>query len=275
MPSMTLSTAKTAAEIDKAYASALKALSSLGIKMATKKPDAAKLGPFMAKDEKAEFKLGGDGKQVKLTVEGKGFANTLGILATENDPDRRIVQLKSLIASKLVDKAEGEKEIKALQGGPDPKVVANIAREEVAARKQLDDAGKIAKLYAAVTTYDIAAKLPPVMKDLEAQAAKEHSMENIDFIKDVAANKGRAKVMAEFIGDKAPRQVNLSNPVMARIEKGGDFAAAVVEIKAMVGKDTLKRMKTAKTEEIDKMMAAATKRITDLAAMKAKLGIRP
>lgn len=277
MPSLTISTAAKVGDLDKAYASALKALSTLGVKMVTKKPDAAKLGLFMVKGKKAEFKLSGTATLIKFTVECENAVNTLGIcdLAAEKNVDLRIAQMKDLVAAKLVSKADGDKVIKDLQPGPDPKVVANIARDEAAAKKQLIDAGKLTQLYAAVTSYDIAVRLPPVMEDLEAQAAKEFSMENIDFIKAIAANKKREIIMAEFIGKDAPRQVNLPNAVMDAITKGGDFTAAMAEIKALIKRDTLVRMKTAKRTEIEKLIAAASKRLTDLASMKVKLGIRP
>lgn len=277
MPSETISTAATVADLDKAYASALKALSTLGFKMATKKPDAAKIGPFMVKGKKAEFKLGGTATMVKLTVECDKAVNTLGIcdLAAEKNVDLHIAQLKSLVACKLVSKADADKAIKSLQGGPDPKVVANIAREEATAQKQLSDANKLAQLYAAVTTYDIAARLPPVMKDLEAQVAKENAGENMDFVKAVAANMKRESIIAKFIGDNAPQQVNIPAPMVRAITAGGDFTAAVAEIKQLIVQGPLKQMKKKKGEEIALLTTAASKRLTDLAAMKAKLGIRP
>ncbi len=277
MPSLTISTAAKVGDLDKAYASALKALSTLGVKMVTKKPDAAKLGLFMVKGKKAEFKLSGTATSIKFTVECENAVNTLGIcdLAVEKDVDLRIAQMKDLITAKLVSKADGDKVIKDLQPGPDPKVVANIARDEAAAQKQLIDAGKLTKLYEAMTTYDVVARFPSVMAELEASAAKEFSMENIDFIKAVAAKKKREIIIAEFIGSDAPRSVNISSASLGAITKGGDFTAATAEIKALIARDTLKRMTSAKETEIEKLKAAASKRLTELASLKAKLGIRP
>ncbi len=275
MPSQTISTAATAGDLDKAYASALKALSTFGFKMTTKKPDAAKLGPFMIKGKKAEFKLSGTATSIKFTVECENAVNTLGIcdLAAEKNVDLRIAQLKNLVASKLLSKADGDKAIKDLQ--PDPKVVADIARDEAAAQKQLSDADKLTKLYAAMTTYDVVAKFPSVMAELEASAAKEYTTENFDFIKAVAAKKKREIIIAEFIGETAPRQINIKNAEADAIKKGGDFTVAIAEIKALIAGDTLTRMKGDKNSEIGKLRAAASKRLTDLASLKVKLGIRP
>lgn len=276
MPSQTISTAAKVGDLDKAYASALKVLSTFGFKMTTKKPDAAKLGLFMVKGKKAEFKLSGTATSIKFTVECESAVNTLGIcdLAAEKDVDLRIAQLKNLVASKLLSKADGDKAIKDLLQ-PDPKVVADIARDEAAAKKQLSDAEKLTKLYAAMTTYDVVARFPSMMKDLEAFGAKEYTTENFDFVKAVAAKIKREIIIAQFIGENTPQQVNISDLLVNAINKGGDFTAAVAVIKLTITNNTLARMRNAKETEIKKFTAAASARLTELASLKAKLGIRP
>ena len=276
MPSQTISTAAKVGDLDKAYASALKVLSTFGFKMTTKKPDAAKLGLFMVKGKKAEFKLSGTATSIKFTVECESAVNTLGIcdLAAEKDVDLRIAQLKNLVASKLLSKADGDKAIKDLLQ-PDPKVVADIARDEAAAKKQLSDAEKLTKLYTAMTTYDVVARFPSMMKDLEAFGAKEYTTENFDFVKAVAAKIKREIIIAQFIGENTPQQVNISDLLVNAINKGGDFTAAVAVIKLTITNNTLARMRNAKETEIKKFTAAASARLTELASLKAKLGIRP
>ena len=86
-----VSTAKTSADLGKAFQSASKAVSTLGIKMTLKAPNEKVLMPLMAKGEKAEFKLLTEKNILKLNVcVGKDY-NTLGLLDTtaEKDAEKR------------------------------------------------------------------------------------------------------------------------------------------------------------------------------------------
>ena len=274
--SETISTAAKPDDLDKAYASAGKALSVLGIKMATKKPDPAKLGPAMTKSKKkAEFKLYGDTKLLKLTVECDSMVNTLGIMdvAAERDAQKRLVILKSLLAAGLITKADVEAAEKEM--GPDPKVVANLEREIAAAKKRIADTQKISAGYAGLKDYDAVSKFPAVLKELRDQGAKEYATENFDFLDAVKAKMARPLIVQNFIAASAATQVNLPAPLQQAIMAGQkEPADAVAEIKKLISSDTLVRLKKAKDEELKAVIATVEKQLAGLMETKKKLGIK-
>jgi hypothetical protein len=272
--SETVSTAKTPDDLDKAYASALKALSVLGLKMATKKPDPAKLSPAMVKTKKpAEFKLVADGRIVKLTVECPGMMNTLGLLdvQAERDVEKRIVIMKSLVEAGLLDKAQLDKEVGSQ--APDPKVIANLTRELADVEKKIADAGKLLPFWEALQV-DQAMKIAAVFKELKDQTVKEHNSENIDFLEAVAAKKSREAIIEEFLDTTATRQVNLPAKILNAILAGGPFAPAEFEIKKLIQSEPLKRLKDAKKTQINAIIAELNKKKTNLEALKKKVGVK-
>ena len=103
-----ISTAKSAADLDKAYASANTALKKLGIAMVSKKPDAKKLAPLMAKGAKAEFVLFGDKHSVQLRCDVEKNYNVLGIydLAKEKAKEKAKAIAESLVKAGLLDKKD-------------------------------------------------------------------------------------------------------------------------------------------------------------------------
>ena len=220
--SSTMSTARTPADLDKAYASATKTLSVLGLKMTLKKVPAT-IAPAMTKTKKpAEFKLTGDSDSVKVTVETEGVTSALGLLdlKVEKDAAKRAVIMKSLVECGLMSKADMDKELKAAAPGPDPKVLANLERQIAAETKRADDAAKMIKLYGAAATYDVAVKLPPVKADLEAWMKKAHTTENLEFLEAIGAKMAKDKVIDTFIKAGSPSELNLPAAMRAKIVAG-------------------------------------------------------
>ncbi len=276
--SETISTAAKPEDLEKAYNSASKALSTLGIKMTTKKPDPAKLGPAMAKNKKkAEFKLIGDTKTLKLTVECDGTVNTLGLLdvGAEKDAAKRLVILKSLFEAGLISKSDVQAAEKEMDTGPDPKVVANLEREITATQKQIDDNKRIAASYAGLMSYDAVAKFPTVLKELEAWTKSHFTDENINFLKAVGAKMDRTKLVNQFIKAGSKEELNIDAGLRGDIESGAkEPSAAVSVIKGMITDNDLFLMKKAKATELGAIVATAEKRLATLMETKKKLGLK-
>ena len=258
-----LSTTDKVDGIDKAYASALKALSVLGIKMATKKPDNAKVGALMTKNKKpAAFMLSCDKATAQFSVECGSTSFELGKLTADvaKDGEKAVAVLKSLVECGLMSQGEMDKLTAGMKKGPDTKVAANEIRKKIAAIK------KLLEPFEKITTWDAAKKDQVYFKELEAQLKTEHSSENAMFIAAVEKNFSRDKIMKAFIGDAAKFQVNLPAPIVRKLEDGGtDFGDAVTEIKKTVARDTMKRLKK-------RMETLYEKQISELDKELAKLG---
>lgn len=209
--SHTLSTATKPADLDKAYASAVKALGLIGMKMTTKKPDAAKVAPFMIRSGKnAEFQLSHDGTLAKLTVECDSMANTLGVfdVSKEKDEEKRLAILENLMTAGLISKADYAKEAKEAkpEAGPDPKVVANIER-------QIETAKKNYKKFADAKTFDAMMKMPEYEAALRAAAKKQYMTENFDFLDAVEKHTKPNDLIKTFILQNSPKEINIADSI--------------------------------------------------------------
>ena len=267
MPTSELvSTAKTLADLDKAYASALKALTKLGIDMRTKKPDAAKVGPAMEKGKKpSEFRLIGDKGIIKLQVETKDFSSVLGILDTkaERDAQKYLVLMQSLAASELVSKAELKEAQEASR--PDKAVDPTVLKNFVAKLGQL----KTQKdAFAKLTIAQVMASKPLLAK-LREHMEKEHNVENLDFLDAVDRKVAPQKIIADFIGSNAKNEINIDGATLKAAQGTDgkpDFGPAYKVILALVAKDPLTRFKT-------NLAAAVDKQLSDLRAAGKKAGV--
>ncbi len=272
----TLSTAAKPEDLDKAYLSAGKALSVLGLKITTKKPNAVILAPEFAKKKKAEFKLDGNAKLIKVSVECGAVTSVLGILdvKAEKDAERSVAIMKSLVECGLATKADLAELQKATAPAPDPKVAANLKREIEALEKTIADAEKLTKAYAAVKDYDILKKIPVMLNAMEAQAAKERSSENLDFIKAAEGTMSRDDLIKKFIGQDAANQINIKSATEKGILDGTTpMKDALEEVKALVMVDTWARALAQRKVDAAAVIAAAQKRLDGFVAMKKKLGI--
>lgn len=256
MPTSELvSTAKTLADLDKAYTSALKALSKLGIDMRTKKPDAAKVGPAMEKGKKpSEFRLVGDKGIIKLQVETKDFSSVLGVLDTkaEKDAQKYLLLMENLAASGLISKAE----LKDAQDAsrPDKPVDPTVVKNFVAKLKQLKAQREA---FSALTITQVMANKPMLAK-LREHMERERNVENLDFLEAVDKKLAPQKIIADFIGDTAKNEVNLDSAALKAAQGSGgkpDFGPAYKNILALVARDSLTRFKTILDKAVDKQIS--------------------
>lgn len=232
-----LSSAATPDDLDKAFASAKKALSLTGIDMVVKKPDPTKISAKMTKKSKpAEFMLSCSGETVTLSVEcdGKVVAE-LGEMSIDIAKDRKkaLAVLDDLVAVKLMSKAQAEKMKEGARTGPD---AGELNQKIVALKKGMAADMKI-------SSYDDAKRDKVFFAGLTAHCRSEFSLENLDFLAAVEKKLKRDKIMEEFIGDKARREVNISAPTKKKILAGGDLDDAVDEIKKLVSRDAINRYK--------------------------------
>ena len=265
--SQTLSTATKPADLDKAYASALKALGLIGMKMATKKPDAAKVAPFMIKSGKnAEFQLSHEGTLAKLTVECDSMANTLGVfdVGKEKDNEKRLAILENLMTAGLISKADYAKEVKEATpaAGPDPKVVANIER-------QIETAEKDYKKFADATHFAAMMKMPKYEAALRAAAKAQYMSENFEFLDAVERRMKPNDLIKTFILQNSPKEINIVASIREDITmdpKKMPLAVAVVEglIQTNIRNPALKIL----AGERDEVIEPLKKKLKDLGAAK-------
>ncbi len=297
-------------ELDKAFASATKALSVLGIKLKMTKPDPSKLEKFMQQTgKKAEFKLTANGDEFTAVVE---IGNN-GIVCGKFDlQDEKDLAARKEIAEKMVANGAADRSLlnqfKEAKGAPDPKVAANLARElayvskEVTAllakvtpvRKGLQMLRDRRAAWAKVTYKDIKS-MRDWWNELKAFAEAEFSPENLEFLE---AARGRMKypeLVEMFVKDGAAKQVNLSAPHRAafvsavkRAVESKDsqdhsqdlkacesaLADAVKEIEDVVEKDTVRRFKPSKEAQYDQQIAQVSQKIAPFEAQLQKLGAR-
>lgn len=234
-----LSSAAKPDALDKAYASAVKALSITGIKMATKKPDTAKVAVVMVKTGKsADFMLSCSKATMKLTIEcGSTTAAEIGSMLIDlaKRGDQAMQELDACVALKLMSKSDADKLKAGAQTGPDPKVAANELRKKIADIKK----EKAADLK--ISTYDEAKRDKAFFEGLLDFCKSEHSEESQNFIADVEKKVARDKIISQYIGKKAKDEINISDKIELAILVGGDFDDAVKEVKALMARDTMKR----------------------------------
>jgi hypothetical protein len=266
----------TVASLDKGYSSAVKALGVLGVKMATKKLDPAKIVPLMQKTGKeAEIGLKSDAKKGRLSLEvtvGPN-SNMLGLvdLNAEKDIEKRRVIIKSLIECGLEDKKALEEFNKQYppDSAKDAKVAENRKRIEAEVKKNIDDFTRIKAGYEKLD-YDQIAKNGKIYPDFYAFSKKERNEENLDFLKDVESKKDAEYLVKTYVDPDAPRQVNLKANVVKAImaavtaKKEPDFTPAVNEIKGLIHKDVIGRYTKAKGEEYGKKIADEKARLAKL-----------
>lgn len=263
--SHTLSTATKPADLDKAYASALKALGLIGMKMTTKKPDAAKVAPFMIKSGKnAEFQLSHDGTLAKLTVECDSMANTLGVfdVGKEKDDEKRLVILENLMVAGLISKADYAKEVKEAKpaAGPDPKVVANIER-------QIETAEKNYKKFADAMNFDAMMKMPEYEAALRAAAKAQYVSENFDFLDAVAKPMKPNDLIKMFILQKSPKEININASIRDDITMDPkNMPLAVAEVKTLIQTNMRKPALKILADERDEVIEPLNKKLKDLGA---------
>lgn len=263
--SHTLSTATKPTDLDKAYASALKALGLIGIKMTTKKPDAAKVAPFMVKSGKnAEFQLSQDGSLTKLTVECDSMTNTLGIfdVGKEKDEEKRLAILENLMGAGLISKADYVKETKEAKpaAGPDPKVVANIERQIEAAEKNY-------KKFVGATSFDTMVKIPEFEAALRAAAKAQHTPEAFEFLDAVKKRTNPNDLVKTFILQDSPKEINIDASTRDSITidpKKMPEAVTTVEVLILTNmrNPALKLL----AAERDKVIESLKKKLKDLGA---------
>lgn len=265
--SHTLSTATKPADLDKAYASALKALGLIGMKMATKKPDPAKVAPFMIKSGKnAEFQLSHEGTLAKLTVECDTMANTLGVfdVAKEKDNEKRLAILESLMTAGLISKADYAKEVKEATptAGADPKVVANIERK-------IETAEKDYKKFADATNFDAMIKMPEYEAALRAAAKAQHVPENFDFLDAVEKRMKSNDLIKMFILQNSPKEINIDSSLRDDIMMDSKkISLAVAEVKTLVQTNLRKPALKILADKRDEVIEPLKKKLKDLGATK-------
>jgi hypothetical protein len=265
--SHTLSTAAKPADLEKAYNSAVKALGLIGMKMVTKKPDAAKIAPFMIKgNSKAEFLLSHDGKLAKLTVECDSLVNTLGIFDVEKErnEEKRLAILENLMTAGLISKADYEKELKEAKAaaGPDPKVVANLRREIEAAEKKYEKC-------AAPTSYDAMVKLPELEAALRAAAKAQYMSENFEFLDAVEKRMKPNDLITQFILPNSRKQINIDSSLVTEITMDPKkISLAVAEIKQLIQTNIRKPALKILADERDKVVEPLEKKLKDLGVTK-------
>jgi len=249
-----LSSAAKPDGLDKAFASAKKALSLTGIDMAVKKPDEAKVSAKMTKAGKpAEFMLSCSGETVMLSIECAGaVVAELGELSIDIAKDRKkgLAILDALVTAKLMSKAQAEKLKAGARTGPDPKVVANELRKIADLKKKMAADGKI-------TTYEDAKRDKVFFAGLTDYCVSEFSQEGLEFLAAVEKKTNRDKIIQQFIGKKAKTQVNISDASEKNILAGGDFDAAVDEVKRLIKSDTMKRYQDMLKKQYEKQISAA------------------
>ena len=240
----------------------MKALSVMGIPLKLKAVDPAKIGAAMAGKKKAEFKLEGDHDVVKVTVEAGNSVNTLGIfsLKGERDAEKKKVVMKSLNESGLITKKEYEEFLESTKQGEDPKVLANKTK---ALEKTIDDAKKLQAVYAKLT-YDLAAKSPAILKEVEAEIQKR-TPENILFLKAVAGNMAQEKIIANFLTEGVKYEINILSNLRKDIAAGtAKMDEAVREVKSMVNFNEIAAIKKKNGEELAKVISTAQKELDGL-----------
>jgi hypothetical protein len=272
-----LSLAKTSQDVEKAFASAKKALELVGLKIALKKPDYDKIWGVMTRDRKpAEFKLDGDGLKVVVTVEYGGKKDVLGVFDIR---EREI--LKDMVEAGFKEKSDLDAWDKAHGlAGKDPKAEANAKRKAEEKRKQLAQVDEgLAKVSAAIAELNKkraanAAKTEPYRKllgnndlkltqirsvkaiwdDFKAFCASEHSDESIKFLEAVGAAKAldrgaATKIYNQYLKDGSPDQINISAEHLrsfeAELKDARKNAFAIGEIvdaiETLLASDTAKR----------------------------------
>ena len=151
-----------------------------------------------------------------------------------------------MVAAKLISKAEAEKRMKGARTGPD---AGELNQKIVALRKDMAADMKI-------SSYDDAKRDKVFFTGLTAHCKLEFSLENLDFLAAVEKKLKRDKIMEEFIGDKAKREVNISAPTKKKILAGGDLDDAVDEIKKLVSRDALNRYKSSLADDYKEKISA-------------------
>lgn len=266
MPSSQIvSTAAEPKDLDKAYKSALTALSVLGVKMVTKKPDTVKVTTIMIKaKKKAEFKLvHTDGDKVMLTVECASESMMLGELDMQaiKDPKNYIVGQRALFKAKLISKESLEKAIASVAPGPNPKIANKI-------REKIEEFKTNRKPYETTKTYDAAVKNTEYFKELQAFAVKGRNAENLMFIAAVEKKFSRDKIMKAFVNSDAKMQLNLSSIVSNNLIGGStDFGPAVDEIKKHISDEMISNLNDDKRAIIDKAIKLLEDQLAKLPKM--------
>lgn len=242
--------------LEKGYLSALKALSTLGIKMTTKKPDPAKLVPLMQSEQKsADFLLNSDGKKLSLTVEVGPNKNTLGLfdLQAEKDIAKGHAILKGLVSSGLADKADLVAYEKTyMPKVADPKVIANLEKT----KKQYLD-----------LTFESARKLTKIYAEIRDVAKKRLALDAFDFADAIFAKKAPAAIYDQFIAVGSQDEINIPEsvrlPITTKYTTGklslGDLKPAYDKVVLDLISQILNEYKKAKVKEIDEQIAAMKK----------------
>lgn len=276
-----LSTAATAKEIDKAFASAVKALSILGIKMPMKKPDAAKLQAAMEpagkKAMKAEFKLTANKNLLTMVVDVGGSATQLGEFDTDKakDLEEKKAVVQNMVEAGLMDRSA----LDQFNDGPDPKVVANqlskvskeivVVTKDVATAQDLLNKLENERGFWRNLTCKRLRSAPEKWKEFEAYATKADATESILFFKAVAKGMPNQKLIEIFVRDGAQYQINLPAPLRMAIEAGKAPASnGVGEIESMLEVDVLRRFCEIKATPYTAPIAAVARK---LAALQARL----
>ena len=272
--SATLSLAKTPKELDKAYSIAAATISKIGIKITLKKVPPT-IEPAMAKSGKpANFELSGDADSIKVSVETEGVSSVLGTFDVDKEKDnaKRAGIVRGLSTNGLLSTAERDKALVAISPLLDPKYLASLEKEEAAASKKVAELQKLLKDCSA-GSYDDLAKVPELMDALEAYSKKAHSMENLNFLAAINANKKDDFIIKEFIAEKSKQEINIDSPLRQEIvAKEKKPTAAVAEVKKMILTNELKTVKSRMLAELKEEIEAEEKTLKGAATMRQKLG---
>ncbi|SFR81609.1 hypothetical protein [Sphingomonas jatrophae] len=251
----TISTAKTIKDVDKALASATKAVSMLGIKIAFRKPDMNKLALAMKDDEEAEVQLIEDGPNIKVAIAAGNYKSVLGIhnVLAEKDLEKLAATLRSLqkqgFGSFKKELAEVEKKLK----GPDQKVVDKLDKEAGALRKVIAALQAERAAMAKMGFQDIM-KDSKRKKEFEAHLKKEMAFESVEFLRDI--NKDAEYLKKTYIGDKATNQININSATVKKIMAGAHPKIAGPEIIKLLDGDNVPRYRKSVTDALDATMKA-------------------
>ena len=278
-----LSTAATVKDLDKAFASATKALAILGIKLALRKPDWAELQPAMEpkdkKPEKAEFKLTANDNALRVVIDVAGAVTQLGEfdLARERDLDARRKIAQSMVEAGFMDPSE----LDQFKERADPKVVANqIAREIASVSKEVNELlAKVTparnELQTLVTkravwdvTYDEIMRHPVKGPEFVAAARNAFLGETLDFIDAVAKRTDRQTLIETFIRPNAEKKINISaqltNHILQTTDPQAletDLAVAAREVEDMIRYDFFPKYTEPKRRVYDKPIRAITEKV--------------
>ncbi len=255
-----LSVAATAKELDKAFASATKALSVMGVKMALKKPDAAKLQPiFEQSKKKAEFKLVVNKSVLTVVVDLGGNVTQLGELDLERESDR---EKKKLITQELVESGcLPRSALDEFEEGMDPKVLANTlsklskdiasVSKDVAADQDTLKKLQIVHSYWVGMTCKKLKTHPDQWAEFEAYARKKDCTESMLYLRAVNAGMANQKLIDTFIKENSPYMINLPAKLSSAIQAGTVSAASgAVEIEGMLDSDILVRFSALKNQPV-------------------------